>query len=256
MFIDSHCHINSEELRENAQEIINRADEANIKKLVIVGCDLDDSLEAVEFAHKFSLTPTCYASIGIHPHEAKRYETIPEEFYKLVNDEKVVAVGEIGLDYHYDLSPREIQKKIFELQLNFAEEVNMPVILHIREAMDDAMKILHEHKNLQLLFHCYAGGLKFLDEVLEMGGLCAFGGALTWKGKTSEELREVFRKIPAERILLETDCPYMAPVPMRGKTNEPAFIKFVYERAAQERNISVEELENIIENNFEKFFMR
>ena len=256
MLIDSHCHINSEELRENAQEIINRADEANIKKLVIVGCDLDDSLEAVEFAHKFSLTPTCYASIGIHPHEAKRYETIPEEFYKLVNDEKVIAVGEIGLDYHYDLSPREIQKKIFELQLNFAEEVNMPVILHIREAMDDAMKILHEHKNLQLLFHCYAGGLKFLDEVLEMGGLCAFGGALTWKGKTSEELREVFRKIPAERILLETDCPYMAPVPMRGKTNEPAFIKFVYERAAQERNISVEELENIIENNFEKFFMR
>lgn len=256
MLIDSHCHINSEELRENAQEIINRADEANIKKLVIVGCDLDDSLEAVEFAHKFSLTPTCYASIGIHPHEAKRYETIPEEFYKLVNDEKVIAVGEIGLDYHYDLSPREIQKKIFELQLNFAEEVNMPVILHIREAMDDAMKILHEHKNLQLLFHCYAGGLKFLDEVLEMGGLCAFGGALTWKGKTSEELREVFRKIPAERILLETDCPYMAPVPMRGKTNEPAFIKFVYERAAQERNISVEELENIIENNFEKFFRR
>ena len=256
MLIDSHCHINSEELRENAQEIINRADEANIKKLVIVGCDLDDSLEAVEFAHKFSLTPTCYASIGIHPHEAKRYETIPEEFYKLVNDEKVIAVGEIGLDYHYDLSPREIQKKIFELQLNFAEEVNMPVILHIREAMDDAMKILHEHKNLQLLFHCYAGGLKFLDEVLEMGGLCAFGGALTWKGKTSEELREVFRKIPADRILLETDCPYMAPVPMRGKTNEPAFIRFVYERAAQERNISVEELENIIENNFEKFFMR
>lgn len=256
MLIDSHCHINSEELRENAQEIINRANEANVKKLIVVGCDLYDSLEAVEFAHKFSLTPTCYASIGIHPHEAKRYETIPEEFDKLVNDEKVVAVGEIGLDYHYDLSPREIQKKIFELQLNFAEEVNMPVILHIREAMDDAMKILHEHKNLQLLFHCYAGGLKFLDEVLEMGGLCAFGGALTWKGKTSEELREVFRKIPAERILLETDCPYMAPVPMRGKTNEPAFIKFVYERAAQERNISVEELENIIENNFEKFFMR
>lgn len=263
MLIDSHCHINSEELRKDAQEIIRRADEANVKKLIIVGCDLDDSLEAVELAHKFSLppnfyflTPTCYASIGIHPHEVKRYETIPEEFYKLVKDEKVVAVGEIGLDYHYDLSPREIQKKIFELQLNFAEEVNMPVILHIREAMDDAMKILHEHKNLQLLFHCYAGGLKFLDEVLEMGGLCAFGGALTWKGKTSEELREVFRKIPAERILLETDCPYMAPVPMRGKTNEPAFIKFVYERAAQERNISVEELEKIIEINFEKFFRR
>ena len=130
----------------------------------------------------------------------------------------------------------------------------MPVILHIREAMNDAMKILHEHKNLKLLFHCYSGGFEFLDEVLEMGGLCAFGGALTWKGKASEELRKVFKKIPVERILLETDCPYMTPAPFRGKTNEPAYIKYVYERAAQEKNIEIEELEKIIENNFEKFF--
>ena len=250
MLIDSHCHINSEDLRTDAKEIIERAYEAGVKKLLIVGCDLDDSLEAVEMAHKFNL----YASIGIHPHEAKRYEKIPEEFYELVKNEKVLAVGEIGLDYHYDISPRDVQKKIFEEQLNFAKEKNMPVILHIREAMNDAMKILHEHKNLKLLFHCYSGGFEFLDEVLEMGGLCAFGGALTWKGKASEELRKVFKKIPVERILLETDCPYMTPAPFRGKTNEPAYIKYVYERAAQEKNIEIEELEKIIENNFEKFF--
>jgi len=267
MLIDSHCHINSEDLRENAEEIISRAYEAGVKKFIIVGCDQDDSIEAVSMAHEFSntpnpasgapashLTPNFFASIGIHPHEAKRYKDIPEEFYKLVNDERVIAVGEIGLDYHYDLSPRDVQKDFFERQLKFAEEFNKPVILHIREAMDDAMKILREHKNLKLLFHCYAGGLEFLDEVLEMGGLCAFGGALTWKGKASDELREVFKKIPADRILLETDCPYMAPAPLRGRTNEPAFIKFVYERATQEKNLSLEELEKIIEINFERFF--
>ena len=250
MLIDSHCHINSEDLRNNAAEIVSRADEAGVKKMIIVGCDLEDTLEAVELAHKFNF----YASIGIHPHEAKRYKEIPKEFYDLVHDEKVLAVGEIGLDYHYDLSPRDVQIEMFERQLKFAQEFNMPVILHIREAMDDAMKILREYKNLKLLFHCYSGGLEFLDEVLELGGFCAFGGALTWKGKASEELREVFRKIPNEKILLETDCPYMAPVPMRGKTNEPAFIKFVYERAAQEKNLSLEELERIIEENFENFF--
>ena len=104
------------------------------------------------------------------------------------------------------------------------------------------------------MFHCYAGGLEYLDEVLELGGLCAFGGALTWKGKASEELREVFRRIPAERILLETDCPYMTPAPFRGKLNEPSYIKLVYERAAAERDLSVEELADIIERNAEKFF--
>ena len=252
MFIDSHCHINSEDLRGQAHEVVRRANEAGVKKMIIVGCDLNDSLEAAELAREFDL----FASIGIHPHEAKRYSDVPEEFHRLIEDEKVVAVGEIGLDYHYDLSPRDVQIEMFERQLKFAEEKNMPVILHIREAMEDAMKILHNHKNLKLLFHCYAGGLKFLDEVLEMGGLCAFGGALTWKGKASDELREVFRKIPDERILLETDCPYMAPAPLRGKTNEPAFIKFVYERGALEKNISVEELEKIIEKNFEGFFMK
>ncbi|MBQ7196453.1 MAG: TatD family hydrolase [Synergistaceae bacterium] len=250
MLIDSHCHINSEDLRTQAAEVVSRAAEAGVEKMIIVGCDLDDSREAVELAHEFNF----FASVGIHPHEAKRYTGITEEFYKLIRDERVIAVGEIGLDYHYDLSPRDVQTEIFECQLKFAEENNMPVILHIREAMDDAMKILREHRNLKLLFHCYAGGLKFLDEVLEMGGLCAFGGALTWKGKASDELREVFRRTPNDRILLETDCPYMAPAPLRGKTNEPAFIKFVYERAAQEKNLTLEELETIIEKNFENFF--
>ena len=145
MFIDSHCHINSEDLRDQAHEVVRRANEAGVKKMIIAGCDLNDSLEAAELAREFDL----FASIGIHPHEAKRYSDVPEEFHRLIEDEKVVAVGEIGLDYHYDLSPRDVQIEMFERQLKFAEEKNMPVILHIREAMEDAMKILHNHKNLK-----------------------------------------------------------------------------------------------------------
>ncbi|MBQ7151459.1 MAG: TatD family hydrolase [Synergistaceae bacterium] len=250
MFIDTHCHINSQELRLDASGIITRARSAGVAKMVIIGCDFEDSCEAAGLAHDFGL----YASVGIHPHEAKRYEKIPEEFNTLVQHERVVAVGEIGLDYHYDHSPRDIQKKIFDLQLRFAREKKMPVVLHIRDAMNEAMPILRNYFDLKLLFHCYSGGLKFLDEVLELKGMCAFGGALTWKGKAFDELREVFKKVPAENILLETDSPYMTPVPFRGKLNEPAYIKYIYEAAAEIRNIKLQELEEIIADNAKRFF--
>ena len=253
MLIDSHCHINSPELRLDARGVITRARDAGVKKMLIVGCDFEDSCEAAGMAHDFA-SSGLYASIGIHPHEAKRYEKIPDEFAKMIHHERVVAVGEIGLDYHYDHSPRDIQKKIFELQLNFAEEVNMPVILHIREAMNDAMEILTAHRNLKMLFHCYSGGLEFLNEVLGMKSMCAFGGAVTWTGKSSDELREVVRKIPIDRILIETDSPYMSPVPFRGKKNEPANIKYIYQAIANERNISLEELASQVEANARNFF--
>lgn len=253
MLIDSHCHINSEALRGEARGVIMRARDAGVLKMLIVGCDYEDSCEAAAMAEDFSKFGL-YASIGIHPHEAKRYDDIPPEFYKIVKNRRVSAVGEIGLDYHYDHSPRDVQKIMFEKQLKFAESVNMPVVLHIRDAMNDAMEILTVHRGLKMLFHCYSGGLEFLDEVLGMGGMCAFGGALTWDNKASEELREVIRKIPAENILCETDSPYMTPSPFRGKRNEPAYVKYVYEAMARERNISVSELSKIIEDNAKRFF--
>ena len=166
----------------------------------------------------------------------------------------MIAVGEIGLDYHYDHSAHDVQKRIFELQLEFARENNMPVILHIREAMNDAMMILRRYKDLNLLFHCYSGGLEYLDEIIEDDNMCAFGGAITWTGKTFDELRETVRRIPVSNLLLETDSPYMSPVPYRGKENEPSYVKYVYEAAARERNMSMEELEEKVEDNAEKFF--
>ena len=130
----------------------------------------------------------------------------------------------------------------------------MPVILHIRDAMDEAMEILTAHRSLKMLFHCYSGGLAYLNEVLGMNSLCAFGGALTWPGKSFDELRDVVRAIPIERILIETDSPYMTPVPFRGKRNEPAYVKYVYEAVARERKISVDELAAQVEINAKNFF--
>lgn len=253
MLIDSHCHINSEDLRLEARAVITRAIDADVRKMLIVGCDYEDSCEAAAMAEDFSQFGL-YASIGIHPHEAKRYDKIPDAFRRIVKNKRVVAVGEIGLDYHYDHSPRDVQKKMFELQLQFAEEFDMPVILHIRDAMNDAMEILTLHRNLKMLFHCYSGGLEYLNEVLGMGGMCAFGGAVTWSGKASDELREVVRTIPAENILCETDSPYMTPSPFRGKRNEPAYVRYVYEEIAKERGITVAELSRTVEDNAKRFF--
>ena len=253
MLIDSHCHINSQDLRLDARAVITRAWDAGVRRMVIVGCDFEDSCEALALAEDFSQFGL-YASIGIHPHESKRYEAIPEEFSRLIKNERVVAYGEIGLDYHYDHSPRGVQQKMFEAQLDFAQKNDKPVILHIRDAMTDAMNILKYFPGLKLMFHCYSGGIQYLDEVLAMNAVCSFGGAITWTGRGTDELREVIRIIPADKILLETDSPYMSPIPFRGKRNEPANVKYVYESAAKERGITVDELASQVEHNARNFF--
>ena len=253
ILIDSHCHINSQELRLDSRAVITRAREVGVKKFMNVGCDFEDSCEAAAMAHDFAQFGL-YASIGIHPHESGRYERVPEEFNALIKSERVCAVGEIGLDYHYNHSTKESQHKMFALQLEFAAREKMPVILHIREAMQDAMNILRDYRDLKLLFHCYSGGFEYLDEFLSMDSILAFEGALTWQGKNSSELREVFKQVPLENILLETDCPYMAPVPFRGKINEPAYIKYVYDKAAEIKNLDIAELANKIEINAKNFF--
>lgn len=253
MYIDTHCHINSEALRLDARAVISRARDAGVQKMVIVGCDYEDSCEALALAEDFSQFGL-YASIGIHPHEAKSYTKIPDEFAILAGSSRTVALGEIGLDYHYNHSPRADQHRMFEAQLEFAHEHDMPVILHIREAMQDAMFILKEHKGLKLLFHCYAGGLEYLERVLELDGMLGIGGAVTWTGRSSDELREVVRLVPIEHILAETDSPYMTPVPLRGRTNEPAYIKYVYETIASERGMSLPEVEAKLEENARRFF--
>lgn len=253
MYIDSHCHINSPELRSNARGVISRAHSAGVGKMLIVGCDYEDSCEAAALAENFSQFGL-YASAGVHPHEAERNRNILSYFGRLINHERVVAVGEIGLDYHYDNSPREVQREVFEAQLNFASENGMPVVLHIRDAMKDALDILKYYRGMRMLFHCYSGGLEYLDAVLDLEGMCAFGGALTWHGKSTDDLRETLRRIPLDNVLFETDSPYMTPVPFRGKVNEPAYVKYVYEAASLELGMEIKELESRIESNAQRFF--
>ena len=255
MLIDSHCHPNSDELRNDASALMGRAREAGVGRMLIVGCDLENSREAVRMARDFA-SYGAFAAVGVHPHEASQcpHDALPAGLLELAGDGRVVAVGEIGLDYHYDFSPRDVQRRVFETQLDWAARGNRPVVLHIREAMLDALSILRGFagRGLRLLFHCYSGGLEYLDEVLGMGGFCALGGAVTWKN--SVELREVASRIPEDRLLLETDCPYMTPAPFRGRPNEPAYVRFVYEAVARARGVSVGELEAQVERNAASFF--
>ena len=255
MLIDSHCHPNSEELRADAGPLMERARAAGVGRMLVVGCDLENSREALSMAHRFA-SYGAYAAVGVHPHEARHYEGgLPQELLDLASDSRAVALGEMGLDYHYDHSPRDVQQRVFAMQLEWAARVNMPAILHIREAMPDALSILRDFAGrVPLLFHCYAGGVEYLDEVLSLGALCALGGALTWKGKGGDALRDVAARIPIERLLLETDCPYMTPAPHRGKTNEPAYVSHVYEAAASVRGLPVEELSSQVQRNAEAFF--
>ena len=254
--IDTHCHLNSQEYRANIPEFLQRANDSGVSRFVIVGCDLNDSIEAVNLCEKYSdAKHELYASIGIHPHDAKNFPQIPSEFHEQAANQYTIAIGEIGLDFHYDNSPREIQVILFRKQLDFANELDKPVILHIRDAFRESWEILREGKysNLKLLFHCYSGGLEYLDEICSRENtLCALGGAVTWKN--SSELHEIAKRIPLEKLVLETDCPYMTPAPFRGKINEPSYVKLVYEKISELRNISLEDLAAKINLNFQKFF--
>ena len=252
MLIDSHSHLNSDELRGDADALVRRAAEAGVGRMVVVGCDLEESREAVGMAHRFKENGV-YAAVGVHPHEASRYaDGLPEALLALAADERVVALGEAGLDYYYDHSPRDVQRSVFRMHLEWAAAVRKPLVLHVRDAMDDALSMLEGlepgmRSSLKLLFHCYSGGLGYLDRVLGLGAWCAIGGAVTWA--RSDELREVAARIPADRLLLETDCPWMAPKPFRGKLNEPSYVRYAYEAVAVVRGVALETLAGQVEEN-------
>ena len=251
--IDSHCHLNSKEFRGSVDFYLDRAEIEGVKQFIIIGADMPSSAEAAELAAQYS-TRGVYATAGIHTHDAKTADKgFHEELMKLLSEKRMVAIGETGLDYFYDHSPREKQKQVFRSHIRIACEIDLPIVLHIRDAMDDALLILREEgAPPKGVFHCYAGGLKYLDEALSFGYYISFAGAITFK--KNEELREVARITPIDRILCETDCPWLAPLPFRGKLNEPANVKYVYNTIASVRNISTEELaEKVKQNNMTIF---
>jgi TatD DNase family protein len=220
--IDSHAHVHDKAFDEDRAMVIERARAAGVSAIVTVGCDLEDARRALATANEYEL----YATAGIHPHEAKDApDDLAAAFAPLLDDARVVAIGETGLDYYYDHSPREAQQRVFREHLRLAKARKLPLIFHLRDAFDDFVAILREEfsSGMRGVVHCFTGDTAqartYIDE---FGLLLGVGGVLTFK--TAQPLRDAIRSVGPEPLLLETDCPYLTPVPLRGKRNEPAYI--------------------------------
>lgn len=253
MLIDSHAHLDDLRYDTDRDNVLQRAQTAGIEAIVTIGCDLATSQAAVALAHAH---PNIFATIGVHPHEAKEIgEGWYESFRSLAQHPKVVAYGEIGLDYHYDHSPREIQRQRFREQIHLARELALPLVIHTREAQEDTVMILREEGAVDVggVFHCFSGDMWLAKDALDLGFYLSFSGVLTFKNATM--LRDIAKTVPLDRLMVETDCPYLAPVPYRGKRNEPAYVQYVAETLAEIRgNGSVESVARATVENTKRVF--
>lgn len=257
MFVDSHAHIDGEEYDADRAEVIERAREAGVRAILNVGTGdpHSGSLErAVAVAEQYE---DVFAAVGVHPHDAKLFdEEAAERLKGIVRESKrVIAWGEIGLDYHYDHSPRETQRRVFREQLRMARAVSLPIIIHSREADEDTVSILREEWSDAPrggIMHCFGGSLAMAQSLLELGFMISFAGNVTFK--KAETLREVARSVPTDRLLIETDCPYLTPVPFRGRRNEPARVLEVARCLAELHGVETLEMGRITTGNFSRFF--
>jgi TatD DNase family protein len=251
--IDTHTHLNDPKFDADLDEVIARAEAAGVERMVVCGSDMPSSRRAVEIAGRYE---SVYATVGVHPHDAKTFhEGDLRELRELSSTDKVIAIGEIGLDFHYDFSPRPEQMSAFEKQLQLAREVRLPVVVHSREAYAETVDIVKAAGGIEgCVFHYFAGDRKDMEEVLGLGFYIGVDGPVTYKN--SETLREVVEACPLDRLLIETDCPYSAPVPHRGKRNEPAFVRYVCEEVARIRGITPQEAGEITTRNACRLFGR
>jgi TatD DNase family protein len=257
MFIDSHAHIDGPEFDADRNDVIQRAREAGVSAILNIGTGDPHAgvLErAVELAEKHS---DVYTAIGTHPHDARLFDADAEQLtLKLISQSsRVIAWGEIGLDFHYDNSPREVQLEVFQRQLQLAREVKLPVIIHTREAEAETIEALKTHwrgSDRGGVMHCFSGSLWLAQQAVELGFYVSFSGIVTFK--KAEELRSIAKQVPLDQLLIETDCPFLAPVPFRGKRNEPAYVVEVARCLADLREETVEEIGRITSENFAKLF--
>ena len=253
MLIDTHTHLDDARYDGDRDAMIARARQAGVGSLVTIGCDLTTSRAAVALADQHQFV---YASIGVHPHEVKHIsEGWYDEFRRLVTNRKVVAYGEIGLDYHYNHSSPKEQRERFREQVQLARELSLPIIIHTREAQDDTIAILKEEKASEMggVFHCFSGDAWLAKDALDLGFYLSFSGILTFQNATM--LRDIAKNTPLDRMLIETDCPYLTPVPHRGKRNEPAFVAFVAKQLADlHPDLSLEQIEQQTTENARRLF--
>lgn len=252
MFIDTHAHLFFPNFNGELDQVLERAKTAGVTKIIVPGTDLATSALAVELANKYE---QIYAAVGIHPHDTKEWkDELIDEIKNLASHEKVVAIGEIGLDYYYDFSPKKVQVNAFEKQIELAVELNKPIVVHNRESNNDVMNIIRRYKDTKLRaqFHCFAGSLNDALELIELGHFISFPGNITFK--KMESLRKILSSIELGNLLLETDSPFMTPEPYRGKRNEPAYVSLVAEKIAEVHNLTMEDVARTTSANTHKLF--
>ena len=250
MLFDTHAHLNDPAFDPDREELMAGLRDKGIGYVMNAGCSLSSSKDIIQMAENY---PWLYASVGSHPDSADEVnEDVIAEYRQLCRHEKVKAIGEIGLDYYYEDIPREIQKNAFRMQMALAQEVDLPVIIHEREAHDDGMRIVKEFPKVKGVFHCYSGSAEMARQLVNMGWYIGFTGVLTFKN--ARKAVETAASIPLERIVLETDCPFMAPEPFRGKRNDPGYLPKMAEKLAEIRNISVEEAIAVTTENAKRLY--
>ena len=254
MLVDSHCHLNYEDFKEDRDSVIKRAFAAGVSTMLTINTRLSEALELQKIADQYS---DIYCTVGVHPHDAQDYD-VPDLVDKLVElsqHPKVVGLGETGLDFYYEHSPKEAQQRAFKAHLEAAKQLDLPVVIHTREADDETINCLKPYAGqVRGVFHCFSGGMDLAQQGLDFGFMISFSGIITFK--KAEELREVVKQVPLEKILVETDSPFLAPVPHRGKRNEPAFTMLVAEKVAELKELSVDEVAKATTNNFYELFNR
>jgi len=238
--IDTHAHL----------DMLSDFDISGVGKIIVPSVELSTMEKVV----KLSENPNVYSMVGIYPSEAKTYnEEVEAKMYELVQNPKVVAVGEIGLDYYWDKSFVDLQKEVFIKQIKFANKLGLPIVVHNREAHKDCFDILKEYNNgSKVLFHCFSGSVEFMRECVNQGWYIALGGVVTFKNAV--KIKDVASEVPLDKLVLETDAPYLTPVPYRGKENKPSYVRYVAEEIAKIRGVSVEEIIDITTTNAEGFF--
>lgn len=251
MAIDTHAHLFDSQFDEDREEVIMRLKEANINKVVIVGFSKETNVLAQELAFKYDFL---YPTAGYHPSEAN--EISMEDIVDLehfINENKIYAIGECGLDYYWVSDNKEKQKWLFEIQIKLAIKYNLPLVIHCRDAVSDIYEMLKEYKGkVRFVMHCYSGSLEMAREFIKLGGMISLGGPVTFKNAKTP--KEVAINIPLSNLMIETDCPYLAPTPYRGKRNESAYVRNVLTEIAFLRDMDIKELEEILDKNSTEFF--
>lgn len=252
MFIDSHAHLDDERFDDDRETVIKNLKTDQIDIVINIGADIASSKSTLNLAQTYD---NIYSVVGVHPHSVSELVGLGlDEIEKLARDEKTVAIGEIGLDYYYENSPKQLQKEYFIEQIRLAKKLDLPIVIHSREAVKDTLDIIKSEKssNLRGVMHCFSSSVEIAKEYVKLGFYIAIGGVVTFKN--ARVTKEVAKYVPLESLLIETDCPYLAPEPFRGKRNEPKYIKYTAEEIAKIKEVDLEEIAKITSANAKKLF--